>query len=807
MIRTENDYFLLSTGSSSYAFRILETGQPEHLHFGPPVRFEDLPYLTEKRAFPAGNMISYDREHPAVTLEDLCLEFSAEGKGDIREPFVVIVYENGSRTSDFIFESFECPEKRPDWGTLPVSYADSDSGSPASGEAASGETEPSDSTGRTCADAGAEYLVTRFREKSHGVLLELLYAVYPDAGVICRQARLVNESGEKLRLLRLMSTQVDFPAKGYVFSHFWGSWAHEMKRSDTAVSSGLFAVSSFTGTSSNRSNPFVMLSRPGTSEGSGTCYGFNLVYSGNHYEALEVSAYEKSRFVSGINPRGFEFLLEPGDTFTTPEAVMTYSGHGFAGLSRNMHTFIRRHILRGYWKDKERPILLNSWEARYFDLSEFRLLPLAKSAKDAGIELFVMDDGWFKGRNSDTSSLGDWEADRKKLPGGLKGISDKVHHLGLQFGIWVEPEMVNTDSDLYRTHPEWVIQIDEKTHSEGRNQRILDLANPAVVDYLEEAMARVFEESRADYVKWDMNRIFSDVYSPYLPAERQGEVFHRYVLGLYDLMGRLTRRFPRILFEGCASGGNRFDLGILCFFPQIWASDNTDAVCRVHQQENYSFGYPLSCLTAHVSSCPNHQTLRNTPLETRFAAAIFGIFGYELNLEDLKPADREKVKAQTELYKKWRAVLQSGDFYRVRHGNTHEWICVSPDRSRAVGFLFQALVHPNTQYAVFRAKGLDPDALYHFYNNPEQQDIRKFGSLINTASPVHVRQDSLVHNVIARFMTMPGEEEDALISGAALMNPGIRLKQAFSGTGYNEEVRHFQDFSARLYFMEKMPQP
>ena len=797
MISVENNCFLLSTDNTAYAFRILPTGQPEHLHYGPPVRMEDLPFLTEKRAFPAGNTISYDKDHPEVTLEDLCLEFSSCGKGDIREPFVEIVYENGSRTSDFVFENYECPGTRPDWGILPGSYA---------GDAAEAGGTSAMTGGDSAVSAGkpGRCLVVRFREKTHAVQLELLYIVYPETDVICRQARLLNTGAERLRLLRFLSTQVDFPSNGFVVSHFHGAWAHEMKRSSTTVTSGLFAISSFTGTSSNRSNPFVMLSRPQTTEGSGVCYGFNLIYSGNHYEALEVNAYDKSRFVSGINPRGFEFLLEPGESFTAPEAVMSFSDRGFTGLSRNLHAFIRSHILRGCWKDKERPILLNSWEACYFDLSESRLLSLAKTAKDAGIELFVMDDGWFKGRNSDSTSLGDWEADPKKLPGGLRSLSEKVHALGLLFGIWVEPEMVNVNSDLYRAHPDWVLQISEESHSEGRNQRILDLANPAVVDHLESAMARVFAESSADYVKWDMNRIFSDVFSPYLPAERQGEVFHRYVLGLYDLMTRLTRRFPKILFEGCASGGNRFDLGILCFFPQIWASDNTDAVCRVHQQENYSFGYPLSCLGAHVSSCPNHQTLRDTPLETRFAAAVFGLLGYELDLRDLKPEERAKIKEQTSLYKKWRAVLQNGTFYRGRHGNTHEWICVSPDRSRAVGFLFQALVHPNTQYETFHAKGLDPDAVYHFYNNPEKVDIRKFGSLINTEAPVHVRQDSLMHNVIAHFMSFPGEEEDALISGRALMSPGLRLKQAFSGTGFNEEVRHFQDFSARLYFMEKV---
>ncbi|MEE1114490.1 MAG: alpha-galactosidase, partial [Eubacterium sp.] len=558
----------------------------------------------------------------------------------------------------------------------------------------------------------------------------------------------------------------------------------------------------YTGSSSSRANPFVMLSRQDTTEGAGECWGFNLVYSGNHAETAEVNAYDKTRFLSGINPQGFSCLLEPGEAFEAPEAVMTYTNRGFRQLSHNMHHFVREHIVRGTWKNKVRPVLLNSWEAAYFKIDEGKLLKLAKAGADVGIELFVMDDGWFGKRNSDNVSLGDWTPDPEKLPGGLAQICRKINDLGMDFGIWVEPEMVSEDSDLYRAHPDWAMTVPGRHHSEGRNQMILDLANPEVVEYMTGQMESVFASAPIRYVKWDMNRYMSDVYSPYLPAERQGETAHRYILGLYRMMKALTEKFPDILFEGCAAGGNRFDLGILSYFPQIWASDDSDAYHRVKIQEGYSYGYPQSTYTAHVSASPNHQTLRVTPLETRFNVAAFGVLGYELNLTDCKKADLEEVKEQIAEYKRHREMMQFGDFYRGRSHKTHTWTVVAPDRKKAAGMIVQGLVEPNVQFQAYRAVGLIPEARYHFYNRPRKQDIRNFGDLINTASPIHVKQDSALQRVLARFVTMPGEKEDRFVSGAALMNSGVKLAQAFSATGYNEEVRYFQDFSSRMYYMD-----
>lgn len=805
MIRKEKNVFELSTAHTTYVFRVTDTGHLEHLYYGRKITLCDSVVLEtsdahtelseclwEKHSFAPGNTNVYDNEHKNFSLEDICLEMSSYGKGDIREPFIEITHEDGSFTSDFLFHECYISQGKDTFLTLPGSYDE---------------------------ENRVDHLCVLLRDMQYDLELELHYYVYEDCDVITRSAKLTNLGKTIAHLQRLMSLQLDFAESGYIFTSFHGEWAREMHKSSTMPSSGKLINASYTGTSSSRANPFVILSREYTTEDIGECYGFNLIYSGNHYEALEVSGFGKTRFVSGINPASFCFELHPGESFEAPEAVMTFSPNGFNGMSTQMHTFVREHIVRGEWKHKPRPILLNSWEAAYFDINENRLLKLAKAGKEAGIELFVMDDGWFGERNDDTRSLGDWQVNTKKLPGGIDGLCRKINALGLDFGIWVEPEMVNVNSRLYETHPEWVLQIPEKPHSEGRNQRILDLSNIEVQNYIIEEMSRLFSSANISYVKWDMNRTFTDYYSQTLGASRQGELLHRYYMGLYRCMHILTQSFPHILFEGCSAGGNRFDLGILSYFPQIWASDNTDAICRAEIQNGYSYGYPMSVVSAHVSACPNHQTLRTTPLETRFAVAAFGIFGYECNFCDMKQEDMAAIKAQISLYKEWREVLQFGTFLRGRSfidrdgqnsysvlqnaaGNIMEWTCVSQDKNKAVGMILQRMVVPNTPYGYYRAKGLDANQKYHFYNRILKYDIKGFGDLVNTVSPIHIRQDSLAHNLIAKFVKMDGETEDTHAYGDTLMYHGVKLKQAFAGTGYNSDVRYFQDFCARLYFME-----
>ena len=777
MIRFLKPAVLIDTDNTSYIFEITRTGHLSHLYYGRRIEInsaDELSPLREKRVNEPGNTVLYaenkNPDDPKIVLEDMCLEMSSLGKGDIREPFIEAVKPDGSRTCDFLYVSHSIDSDPPALTELPCSYSDS------------GE---------------AEHLLITLRDGD--LILELNYYVYPECDVITRTAKLIN-LGDRVELERLMSAQLDLFDNRWAVTSFRGAWGREMNRYTMPLPAGKLVTESRAGCSSNRANPFFMLHDVDATEEYGDVYGFNLIYSGNHYSAVEVNAYDKTRVVIGVQPQGARYILDNGDTFEAPEAVMTYSPNGFCGQSVNMHSFVRRHIVRGEWRDRERPILLNSWEASYFSFNERSLVSLAKSARELGVELFVMDDGWFGERDDDTKSLGDWDPDPKKLPGGLKGICDKINELGMSFGVWVEPEMVNVNSKLYKAHPDWAMAIPNKPHSEQRHQRVLDLSNPVVVDFLIDKMTEVFASANIAYVKWDMNRIFSDAYSPYLPPERQGEVPHRYILGLYRLARTLTERFPHILFEGCASGGNRFDLGMLCYFPQIWGSDDTDAVCRARIQEGYSYGYPLVCVGSHVSACPNHQTMRVTPLETRFNIAAFGALGYELNVRDMDKDSRESMKAQITLYDVWREVFQFGQFYRGRSGNIHEWTVVSPEQDRAVGMVMQEMVKPNTQYEYYKPVGLDPDRTYRLYNISGRVNIKLFGSLINTMAPIHIRQDSLIYDIVARVVKMGEEKEDYAAKGSVLMQ-GVKLSQAFSGTGYSEQVRLFPDYASRMYFM------
>lgn len=794
MIQKLADTFVLQTKKTTYGFRVLKSGHLEHLYYGKRIRLEEgcgEYVLSEKHTFGPGNTI--DGEDRSFSLEDLCLELSSYGKGDIREPFLELRHEDGSVTSDFLYTSYEIKKGKEPFKALPGSYDELDE---------------------------VDHLCVKLTDASYELELLLHYYVYEACDVITRSVELCNKSKQKVTIERILSNQIDFDYNQFHFTTFGGAWAREMKRNDVPAYAGKFVNASYTGTSSSRANPFVMLSKNDVTQDYGEVYGFNFIYSGNHYACVEVSGHGKTRFVQGINPQSFSYLLLPDESFEAPEAVMTFSSMGFNGMSQNMHAFVREHIVRGEWKDKVRPVLLNSWEAAYFDINEKKLVSLAKAGKEVGIELFVMDDGWFGTRDDDTQSLGDWEVNKKKLPNGLSGLCQKINDLGLMFGIWVEPEMVNVKSNLYAAHPDWVMAIPDKPHAEGRSQRILDLTNPVVQDFIISKMSEVFASANISYVKWDMNRIVSDLYSPSLSSERQGEVMHRYQLGLYRCLEELTRRFPHILFEGCSSGGNRFDLGMLCYFPQIWASDDTDAVCRSEIQTGYSYGYPMQTVSAHVSAVPNHQTLRLTPLETRYHVACFGSFGYECNLCDMKKEDLDAIRVQIALYKRWREVLQTGAFYRGRTasdgqkayisesvlakqpGNVTEWTCVSKDQRYAVGFLMQKLVVPNMQHETYQARGLKEELRYHFTNRMLRYNVKNFGDLVNTVSPIHIKQDSFVHNVVSKFVKMDGEKEDYFVYGDTLMYAGVRLRQSYGGTGFNDEVRYFQDFGSRLYFME-----
>lgn len=792
MIKIFDDFFIIETKNTSYVLRKTKEGYLEHLYYGSRIRIEeasDATILVRNLAIDPGNTIRYGKDNSS-TLENKLLEVGTCGKGDLRDPFIKLTFPDGNRTSDFVFQSYSVINK-PEYETLPTAYG----------------------------NVNKNTLKIVLKEKSEDVLLELYYTAFCDTDVITRQNVLLNKSDKNIRIDRILSAQLDLEGNDYILSTFNGAWAREMNRNDIQVCAGMHINSSVTGTSSNRSNPFIMLSKNDTNEDRGICYGINLIYSGNHYESVCVNSSNDTRVLTGINPETFEWILEPEGRFEAPEAVITFSGDGFNGMSQNMHEFVRNNIIRGEWKHKDRPVLLNSWEASYFKINEHKLLNLARKSKEVGIELFVMDDGWFGKRDDDTKSLGDWYVNTKKLPGGLSGLAKKINALGLMFGIWVEPEMVNEDSDLYRNHPEWALKHPEREHSTGRNQMLLDLGNESVQEYIIAEMSRVFSSANISYVKWDMNRIFSDYYSSSLNIERMGEVSHRYVCGLYRVMKVLTEKFPKILFEGCASGGNRFDLGILCYFPQIWASDNTDAISRATIQTGYSYGYPMSTVASHVSGTPNHQTLRVTPMETRFNVASFGILGYECNLCDLKKDELEEIKEDIEFYKSVRNTMQWGHFYRGRCFNSShavvssldsnaslcnklEWSVVSDDKEEALALTLQKNVIPNAPIRKLKIKGLDKNRKYTLSNREKKKSIKEYGDLVNTVSPVHIKQGSMVMNLVDKVYKLNSEKELVTAYGDAFMENGANLKMGFIGTGLNDEVATFQDYASRLYHLK-----
>ena len=879
MIKFLDPYIIIETKNTSYVMK-KQGGLLLHLYYGSKIAYKsarDLNCLDFKRPFVPGNSTVYDAQGECISLESVCLEVSSYGHGDLSTPLVEAEFPDKSSSMELKFKHAEAP-------VLGVSKYKGDEGGLVSRESSSAlpysYNEGNDS----------EYLKTVFEDENRGLRVEIFYKVFSECDVISRITRVTylgapakeeevrssilkeevssgapcnaqgkeevsgelqeeasggaaktkqplgeaselkkcfSKSYDKVVIKSAMSLQLDLPEHGYNVTTFGGAWAREMAKHTIELNHGRFVNSSFTGTSSNAANPFFMVSEPAATEESGRVFGFNLIYSGNHLESAEVNREGRTRILSGINPESFEWTLRPGESFNSPEAVMTFSAEGFTTLSHNMHTFVREHVVRGKYKKKVRPILLNSWEAAYFKITEGKLLRLAKKAAEAGIELFVCDDGWFGERDDDTKGLGEWEVNLKKFPNGLKGFAEQINALGMDFGIWVEPEMVNVNSNLYKRHPDWAVDIPGQTHSEGRNQRLLDLTKEEVRDYIKSAMEKVFSSANIAYVKWDFNRVFTDYYSKGVEGRNQKEFSHRYVLGLYEIMEHLTKKFPDILFEGCAAGGNRFDLGILSFFPQIWASDNTDALCRAEIQTGLSYGYPQSTYTSHVSTSPNHQTLRKTPLESRFNMACFGVLGYELNLVDLSREEFLKVKAQVALYKKWRKVLQYGTLYRggfsargtygsfgrrisplevdgnLNSGNDYGFITVAQNKSKAVATTLHVLSVPNSQNNVFFAKGLDEQTLYSFTNIPEDVNIKGFGDLVNTASPVHIKNDSAMQRTIARFYKLAGEKEEVTAFGETLMNAGVQLSPNFAGVGFSEKSRYYPDFGSRMYFIEK----
>ena len=681
--------FHLYNDSVSYIMEVLPNGHMGQLYFGGRIHLrEDYSYLSETILRSMTAYVENDSQ-PLFTLANTKQEYGVYGTTDFRQPALEVLHENGSRLTDAKYESHQIMKGKPKLQGLPAVYTEDDS--------------------------EAETLEITLKDSVCGLTLKLSYTIFRDRSCIARSVRLINEGSQNLHLLSAMSLCLDLPDSGYDMVHSSGCWGREFHLKTRHLEPGIQSVGSRRGNSSHEHNPFMVLKRPRTDEFQGEALGFSLIYSGNFLAQAEVDAQQVTRVLMGIHPGGFDWKLEPGAQFQTPEAVIVYSDSGLNKLSQEFHQLYGKRLARGTWRDRPSPILLNNWEATYFDFNEERLLKIAAKAKECGVELFVLDDGWFGARRSDNAGLGDWVVNRDVLPDGITGLAQRVEDMGMMFGLWIEPEMVNEDSDLYREHPDWIISTPGYPASKARHQWVLDYSRPEVVDHIHQMIAKLLREAKISYIKWDMNRSITECYSSELPADRQGEVFHRYILGVYSLYERLTSEFPHVLFESCASGGGRFDPGMLHYAPQCWTSDDSDAAERMKIQYGTSYCYPLRSIGAHVSAVPNHQLGRVTPLQTRADVACFGTFGYELDLNKLSAQEIEDVKKQIVFVKKYRNLLQYGTFYRLENpfeGNLTAWMVVSEDKKDAIVGWYRTLNMANAPFSRRRLKGLSPDFSY-----------------------------------------------------------------------------------------------
>lgn len=771
MISVLDNLFHIQTNSTSYIIGV-RNGLLENLYYGAKIHLDE-DVLREKLYAGYGSDVVYTKEDPGLSLLHLNTEITPVGKGDFRSNCVELELGDGSYVYDFSYVSHEVLDGAMDDIDLPSAHH------------------------------GDETLVITLESKQ-GIRFYLYYTTYPNCDVITRHLRVENIGEKPIVLKKVMSYQLDLPDTGYTLSTFTGAWARERHETRTKVTSGTHTFGSTTGLSSHFVNPFFMIWDSKATEDTGKVYGFNLIYSGSHFGSVEAGPFSKLRIQAGIQPSNFAWTLQSDEWFDTPQAVLTFSKYGKNGMSQNMHAFVKNHIVRGEWANKPRPVLLNNWEGTYFDFKESKLLSMAKDAKKIGVELFVLDDGWFKGRDNDSAGLGDYSLNIKKLPNGLDGLAKKIEALGLQFGLWFEPESMNPDSDLYREHPDWCIHHPDLEPSLGRNQLVLDLCREEVQQYIIENVNRILKSASISYVKWDMNRHISDNYS--CAIEEQGRFAHLWAKGAYAIMKGIVEANPTILFEGCSSGGNRFDLGVLCYMPQIWTSDDTDVYERLKIQTGTSYGYPQSVMGCHVSAAPNHQTMRSSPIEARFDVASIGILGYELDITQLTSPEKKVVAAQVEFYKEHRELLQFGEYIRLvspfDESEACHYMVVSQDRKEAIVVEAMGRLTPNSEQLPIVLRGLLPDTKYHIVGRKHFINIRTFGSLINYVLPFNVNGDGMLMRVASDLYMMPCEDEEYYAYGDTLMEAGLKNKQHFGGTGYNEHIRMMPDYSARMYYLK-----
>lgn len=680
--------FHLQSEKSSYIIELIDGAIPAHVYWGPKLVGKELksPLQLAERCSFSPNYVPGDSR---ISLDTIPNEFPAYGNGDFREPALEVHLVDGTTVTDFRYKGHTINKGKPALKGLPSTYVES--------------------------EEEAETLEILLHDEKTGLIASLSYTVFNDLDVITRSVRIENLGKNNVVLNRILSANVDFHDSNYDMLQLSGTWAKERHVHTRPLEPGIQRIDSKRGSSSHQQNPFIALLAKDATEDYGEVYGFNLVYSGSFLAQAEVDQYGMTRVNIGIQPFNFQWLLEPGESFQAPEAVLVRSSQGLGGLSRTYHRLYRTRLCRGEFRDRKRPILINNWEATYFNFNADKIKEIAKAGKELGLELFVLDDGWFGKRDSDNCSLGDWVEDRRKLPEGLGKLGEDITAMGMEFGLWFEPEMVSPDSDLYRQHPDWCLHVPGHKGSLARQQLILDLSRQDVCDYIVESVSSVLSSAPITYVKWDMNRNMTEIGSALLPAERQRETGHRYMLGLYDVLERMVTRFPHILFESCSGGGGRFDPGMLHYMPQTWTSDDSDAVERLKIQYGTSMVYPASAIGAHVSAVPNHQVHRITPLETRGHVAMSGNFGYELDLTKLTDAEREEIRAQVAAYKELRTLIQFGDFYRLLspfEGNETAWMFVSEDKKEAFATYFRVLAEPNGPLRRLRLKGLDPAKSY-----------------------------------------------------------------------------------------------
>ncbi len=685
-VNASNRLFHLQTKHTSYVFHVIEDGSLGQLYYGPKIPFkDDYANLNTREEHDCTNTrTDEDVEFQAELLKQ---EYAGLGKGDYRYPAFQITYPNGSRTSEFQYRDYELKDGKERLTGLPSTFAD--------------DSNDSQTLTVKLADGDLE--------------LQLHYTIFADEDVIVRSTTFVNH-GKTVFLNRALSAQLDLPDANYDFIQFAGSWSRERHLHRSHLRPGTQSISSLRTASSHQENPFFMLARPHTDNNQGAVFGFNFVYSGNFLDSVEVDQFDTTRVLIGINPDEFGWKLNSGDSFQTPEVIFSYTDNGFNALSQQLGAFYAQHLINPHFAHQERPILINNWEATFMDFTEDKLMPIVERAKELGIEMFVLDDGWFGHRDDDRSSLGDWFVDEKKFNHGIAGFAKRVHDLDMKFGLWFEPEMISIDSKLYQTHPEWMIKTPGRGQTPGRHQFVLDMSRQEVVDYLFGLMSHIIQDAKLDYIKWDMNRNITEMYGADLPADQQLEFSHRYILGVYDLYDRLTKAFPDVLFESCASGGGRFDLGMMYYAPQAWCSDDTDAIERIKIQDGTSYGYTPSMWGAHVSAVPNDQVGRLTSIDTRAKVAYFGAFGYELDVTELSDEEQATIKQQVAFYKQYRKLFQFGTFYRLEtpdtSDNVYGWETVSPDKQTAIGMRYQILNGANPAYIRYYFKGLDPERHY-----------------------------------------------------------------------------------------------